>query len=189
MGLFFSRLYDVFSTFTANDPARILMLGLDAAGKTTLLYKMKLNETVSTIPTIGFNVETVSPVKGISFTVWDIGGQHKIRQLWRHYYHNVHGLVYVVDSTDRERMDESREELFGMLESDELRGVPVVVLANKQDLPKNLKPSEVADQLELHKLRDRKWFVQGTCAINGDGVFDGMNELSKMVKSFKKTGR
>ena len=68
-------------------PARILLLGLDNAGKTTCLYKLKLNETVSTIPTIGFNVETVQPVPGLTMTVWDVGGQEKIRALWRHYYH------------------------------------------------------------------------------------------------------
>ncbi|KAL5009268.1 hypothetical protein ScPMuIL_014849 [Solemya velum] len=185
MGLLLSRLYDIYSSFTADDPARIVMLGLDAAGKTTLLYKLKLNDTVTTIPTIGFNVETVSPGKGITFTVWDVGGQHKIRQLWKHYYQNVDGLIYVVDSSDRERMEESREELFGVLDNVEMRGVPVVVLANKQDLPRSLNPSEVTEQLDLHKLRDRKWFVQGCCAVNGDGVHEGMAELSKMVKEYK----
>ena len=63
----------------------------DFLGKTTILYKVKLNEQVSTIPTIGFNVETVSPCKGLTFTVWDVGGQEKIRQLWRHYYQNTEG--------------------------------------------------------------------------------------------------
>ena len=104
-------------------------------GKTTVLYKIKLNETVNTIPTIGFNVETVSPCKGVTFTVWDVGGQEKIRQLWRHYYQNTEGLAFVVDSSDKERMKEAREELYGILESEEMRGVPFVVLANKQDLP------------------------------------------------------
>ena len=85
MGLWFSRLVSVFSSFGSQN-ARILMLGLDAAGKTTILYKLKLNENVTTIPTIGFNVETVTPVKNVSFTVWDVGGQEKIRQLWRHYF-------------------------------------------------------------------------------------------------------
>ena len=75
----------VLSSFGGQN-ARILMLGLDAAGKTTILFKLKLNENVSTIPTIGFNVETVTPVKNVTFTVWDVGGQEKIRQLWRHYF-------------------------------------------------------------------------------------------------------
>ena len=98
---------------------RILMVGLDAAGKTTILYKLKLGEIVTTIPTIGFNVETVE-YKNISFTVWDVGGQDKIRPLWRHYYQNTQGLIYVVDSSDKERVEESREELHKMLNEEEL---------------------------------------------------------------------
>merc|ERR1712154_71057 len=85
---------------------RILMVGLDAAGKTTILYKLKLGEVVTTIPTIGFNVETVE-YRNLSFTVWDIGGQDKIRPLWRYYYQGTHALIYVVDSNDRERIDDS----------------------------------------------------------------------------------
>merc|ERR1711952_522747 len=96
---------------------RILMVGLDAAGKTTILYKLKLGEIVTTIPTIGFNVETVE-YKNISFTVWDVGGQDKIRPLWRHYFQNTQGLIFVVDSNDRERIDGdngARDELHRMV--------------------------------------------------------------------------
>merc|ERR1719221_1259904 len=99
---------------------RILMVGLDAAGKTTILYKFKIGEVITTIPTIGFNVETVQ-YKNISFTVWDVGGQDKIRPLWRHYYHGTNGLIFVVDSNDRERIGEAREELARMLSEDEMR--------------------------------------------------------------------
>ena len=80
MGLTFSKLFD---RLWGKKEMRILMVGLDAAGKTTILYKLKLGEIVTTIPTIGFNVETVS-YKNISFTVWDVGGQHTIRPLWKH---------------------------------------------------------------------------------------------------------
>ena len=104
------------------------------SGKTTILYKLKLNETVLTIPTIGFNVETVQPVKGLTFTVWDVGGQEKIRRLWQHYYQNCEGLIFVIDSSDIERLEEVKSELFGVLESDAMRSVPFVILANKQDL-------------------------------------------------------
>ena len=77
---------------------KTLLLGLDAAGKTTILYKMKLGEVVSSVPTIGFNVETVE-YKKIKFQTWDIGGQKKIRMLWRHYYQNTDCLIFVVDSS------------------------------------------------------------------------------------------
>lgn len=130
---------------------RILMVGLDAAGKTTILYKLKLGEIVTTIPTIGkalasstwkafhwsfqgFNVETVE-YKNIQFTVWDVGGQDKIRPLWRHYFQNTQGIIFVVDSNDRDRVVEAREELQRMLNEDELRDALLLVFANKQDLP------------------------------------------------------
>ena len=93
---------------------RILMVGLDAAGKTTILYKLKLGEIVTTIPTIGFNVETVE-YKNICFTVWDVGGQDKIRPLWRHYFQNTQGLIFVVDSNDRDRITEAERELQNMV--------------------------------------------------------------------------
>ena len=95
----------------------MIPVGLDAAGKTTILYKLKLGEIVTTIPTIGFNVETVE-YKNISFTVWDVGGQDKIRPLWRHYFQNTQGLIFVVDSNDRERIDGengAKEELHRMV--------------------------------------------------------------------------
>jgi len=115
-----------------NKEMRILMLGLDAAGKTTVLYKLKLGEIVTTIPTIGFNVETVN-YNNINFTVWDVGGQDKIRPLWRHYYQNTQGLIFVVDSNDPGRIDEARDELQKVMGEDELKGAVLLVLANKQD--------------------------------------------------------
>uniref|UniRef100_A0A8C7Z0R6 ADP-ribosylation factor 4 n=1 Tax=Oryzias sinensis TaxID=183150 RepID=A0A8C7Z0R6_9TELE len=111
MGLTISSL---FSRLFGKKQMRILMVGLDAAGKTTILYKLKLGEIVTTIPTIGFNVETVE-YKNICFTVWDVGGQDKIRPLWRHYFQNTQGLIFVVDSNDRERVAESAEELSKMV--------------------------------------------------------------------------
>ncbi|CAG5129341.1 unnamed protein product [Candidula unifasciata] len=186
MGLLLAKLYDAIQSFQTGVPARVLLLGLDAAGKTTILYKIKLNENVSTIPTIGFNVETVTPVKGVTFTMWDVGGQEKIRCLWRHYFENTQGLVFVVDSSDVSRMPDAQEELFNIVKDPAMIGVPVVVLANKQDLPGALPTAEVANRLGLCELRDRKWFVQGACAISGDGIYEGMQEMAKLVKEFNK---
>merc|ERR1712057_5330 len=124
---------------------RILMVGLDAAGKTTILYKLKLGEVVTTIPTIGFNVETVE-YKNINFSVWDVGGQDKIRKLWRHYYQNTEGLIFVVDSSDRDRIDDAREELSKMLADPEMAEAVVLVFANKQDLPHAMSSTEVAEK-------------------------------------------
>merc|ERR1712066_1040500 len=114
----------------SNQEMRILMVGLDAAGKTTILYRLKLGEVMTTIPTVGFNVEQVE-YKNINFTVWDVGGQDKIRKLWRYYYQNTQGLIFVVDSNDRDRIEDAREELFKMLQEDEMRDAVLLVLANK----------------------------------------------------------
>jgi len=163
---------------------RILMVGLDAAGKTTILYKLKLGEVVTTIPTIGFNVETVD-YKNISFTVWDVGGQDKIRPLWRHYYQNTQGLIFVVDSNDRDRVEAAREELHKMINEDELRDAVILVFANKQDLPNAMTAAEVTDKLGLHSLRSRNWYIQATCATTGDGLYEGLDWLSATLKSRK----
>merc|ERR1712149_128750 len=146
----------LFRNLFGKKDCRILMVGLDAAGKTTILYKLKLGEIVTTIPTIGFNVETVE-YKNISFTVWDVGGQDKIRPLWRHYFQNTEGLIFVVDSNDRERIAEARDELNRMLAEDELREAVVLVFANKQDLPNAMNAAEITDKLGLHSLRNRNW--------------------------------
>ena len=156
MGILISTLID---RFFPKRPCRIIMLGLDNAGKTTVLYKLKLGEVVSTIPTIGFNVETVE-YKNISFTVWDVGGQDKIRPLWRHYFQNTEGLIFVVDSNDRERIAEARDELNRMLAEDELREAVLLVFANKQDLPHAMNPAEITDKLGLHNMRNRNWYIQ-----------------------------
>ena len=158
----------------------VSQVGLDAAGKTTILYKLKLGEIVTTIPTIGFNVETVE-YKNISFTVWDVGGQDKIRPLWRHYYQNTQGLIFVVDSNDKDRVGEAHDELHRMLSEDELREAIVLVFANKQDLPNAMSVAEVTDKLGLHSLRNRKWYIQATCATSGEGLFEGLDWLSANI--------
>ncbi|XP_046571769.1 ADP-ribosylation factor 2 [Haliotis rubra] len=182
MGNVFMKL---FQTLMGSKDMRILMVGLDAAGKTTILYKLKLGEIVTTIPTIGFNVETVE-YKNINFTVWDVGGQDKIRPLWRHYYQNTQGLIFVVDSNDRERISEAREELTRMLNEDELRDAILLVFSNKQDLPNAMNAAEITDKLGLHNLRNRKWYIQATCATSGDGLYEGLDWLSNTLKSMKK---
>lgn len=157
---------------------RILMVGLDAAGKTTILYKLKLDENVSTIPTIGkwllyllsfstnvvfpgFNVETVE-YKNITFTVWDVGGQHTIRPLWRYYFQNTKGLIYVVDSNDKERIAEARDELMHMLGEDELRDAVLLVFANKQVCWRFflLIHKDVYSQLSNHRIYQMQWAQQ-----------------------------
>lgn len=164
--------------FDIKKDVRIVMLGLDGAGKTSILYKLKLDEQIVTIPTIGFNVETVSH-KNLSFTIWDIGGQDKIRKLWNHYFTNTTALIYVVDANDRERMEEASDELWKILNDDEMTGKPVLIFANKQDLPQSISATEMMESLRMMSCRSRPWYIQATCAKSGDGIYEGMEWLSK----------
>ncbi|CAN0878896.1 ADP-ribosylation factor 1 [Linum grandiflorum] len=174
MGTMISRIAKL---FFPKSRVRILMIGLDGSGKTTILYKLKIGETVTTTPTIGFNVETVQ-YKNVSFSVWDVGGQHKIRGLWRHYFHDVEGLVFVVDCNDRERIPEARNELHRVLSDVELRDSALLVFANKQDFPGTMTASEIAHKLGLHSL-----FVQCSSATSGEGLYEGLNWLSTIISS------
>src|SRR3954467_12409293 len=119
------------------------------AGKTTILYKLKLGQGVSTIPTVGFNVETVT-FKKVKFNVWDVGGQDKIRPLWRHYYAGTQALIFVVDSSDRERVEEARQELMRIINDREMKDAILLVFANKNDLPNVMDTAEITEKLGLH---------------------------------------
>jgi len=180
MGLLFS---DVFGRWFKNRETKILMLGLDAAGKTTVLYKLKLGEHVTTIPTIGFNVENIE-YSGFNMNIWDVGGQDRLRPLWRHYFHNAQGLVFVVDSNDVGRIEEARNELHKLLEENELDKTILLVYANKQDLPNAIKPQELANKLKLNTMNNRVWQVQGTCAATGDGLFEGLDWLGQQINKY-----
>lgn len=186
MGAFLSKLFHV-SDHSSEGATRILMLGLDSAGKTTILYRLKTKKTVNTLPTIGFNVESVTPCKGMEFTVWDVGGQDKFRPLWGHYLEDTKGLFFVMDSCDKERLFEARNELSGILESDKMKGVPVVILANKQDIPSSLTPTEIAEALNLTVLLEgRKWTIESTCALKGDGLIEAMEKMGRLIKERRK---
>lgn len=117
--------------------------------------------------------------KNVQFTVWDVGGQDKIRPLWRHYFQNTHGLIYVVDSNDRDRISEARDELKKMLAEEELRNATVLVFANKQDLPNAMQVAELTNELGLPNMAGRKWFVQACCATNGTGLYEGLDWLTE----------
>jgi ADP-ribosylation factor protein 1 len=115
-----------------------------------------------------------------------VGGQEKVRPLWRHYYQNTQGVVFVVDSNDRERVDLAAEELGMMLSDDHLgRDVCLLVVANKQDLPNCMSVNDVTHMLGLHhmaSLQDRKWHVQATCATTGQGLEEGFEWLHKTLR-------
>lgn len=175
-----------------NSEIRILILGLDGAGKTTILYRLQVGEVVTTIPTIGFNVEQVT-YKNLKFQVWDLGGQTSIRPYWRCYYSSksfgmvlvllltspivsdTDAIIYVVDSADRDRIRNSTEELMSMLREDELANALLVVLANKQDMEGCMSVAEVHQALGLETLKNRTFQVRRR------------NELSHPVGTFSLT--
>merc|ERR1712150_423466 len=157
------------------------MGGLDGAGKTTLLYRLHVGEVVTTIPTIGFNVEQVT-YKNLKFQVWDLGGQTSIRLYWRCYYSNTDAVIYVVDSADRDRIGISKQELVSMLEEEELKNAILVVLANKQDIEGAMSVTEVHQALGLEALKNRTFQIFKASAIKGDGLDESMEWLSNAIK-------
>ncbi len=171
---------------------QVLLLGLDNAGKSTFLYKLKHNACVSTVPTIGFNVEMLETKKNrrtIAVTVWDIGGQAKMREHWEGYHQDAAAVVFVVDSADRKRLEEARRELESTLKSEHLRGRPLILLANKQDVNGALTATEFKDIFNLKKLcSGRDWFVQSCSAATGVGVEETFSQVVQMVKFPSDTG-
>ncbi|KAJ6862087.1 ADP-ribosylation factor 1 [Populus alba x Populus x berolinensis] len=149
-------------------------------------HRLQMGEVVSTIPTIGFNVETVQ-YNNIKFQVWDLGGQTSIRPYWRCYFPNTQAVIYVVDSSDTERIGIAKEEFHSILEEEELKGAAVLIFANKQDLPGALDDAAVTEALELHKIKSRQWAIFKACATKGEGLFEGLDWLWLPLKRMLQT--
>jgi len=160
---------------------RVLCLGLDNAGKSTVLYRLQMGDVVCTLPTVGFNVENIK-YKNVDLTVWDIGGQAKIRRLWRYYYENTEALIFVVDSNDADRLEEAKTELWKLL--GDLKEVPLLVFANKMDLPNAQK--DLASVLGLQRLKQREWHVQPSNAVHGHGLETGLDWLCDRLIAAKR---
>ena len=160
MGFIFSK---IFSVLFSNQEVRLLILGLDNAGKTTLLYQMQFGEVKVTVPTLGFNVETVK-YENLTFQMWDLGGQTEIRPYWRCYYPKTNAVVFVIDSSDKERIDISKQELFLLLQEEDLKGVPIAILANKQDIEGAISDIEISESMGLCNIKNRPWAIFKTIA-------------------------
>jgi len=178
MGLLFAKLWNLFS----NEEHKIVIVGLDNAGKTTILYQFLMNEVVHTSPTIGSNVEEIV-YKNIHFIMWDIGGQDSLRTAWNTYYANTEFVIVVIDSTDRERLSVTKEELYKMLANDDLRKAAVLILANKQDLNGSMSAAEISQQLNLTSIKSHRWQIQSCCALTGEGLLQGMEWITAQLKS------
>eukprot|EP01071_Lankesteria_metandrocarpae_P010188 Lankesteria_metandrocarpae@DN5307_c0_g1_i1.p1 len=180
MGSLFSSVFNTLSNIFGGRECRILILGLDNAGKTTILYRLHASEVVQTIPTIGFNLETIQH-KNVKLQVWDLGGQTSIRPYWRYYYHNTNAIIYVVDSADSERLEDSKRELHSMLDEDELKGVALAVFANKQDLPGVMTAAEISERLELTSIKSRQWAIFQSSALKGTGIVEGLDWVTNVL--------
>lgn len=142
---------------------------------------------------MGFNCEkvrgTAGKAKGVSFNIWDVGGQDKVRPLWRSYARGTDGIVFVVDSRDQERMDEARAELYRMCRAPEAAGAPVLVIANKQDLPGARSPQQLEVELGMSELLGRSWTVRPGCAVTGEGLDEALEQLYHMVVKKRKSAK
>ncbi|EJW88964.1 Arl3l1 protein [Wuchereria bancrofti] len=158
---------------------------LDNAGKTTILKNLASEDIRHITPTQGFNIKSVVS-DDVKLNVWDIGGQRKIRPYWKNYFENTDVLIYVIDSCDRKRFDETGMELFELLDEEKLKNVPLLVYANKQDLVTAAKANEIAEGLHLLSIRDRSWQIQACSAVTGEGIKDGMDWISKNLRQQQK---
>ncbi len=160
--------------------AKILVLGLDKAGKSSILYRVKLREIVTCIPTNGFNIETIE-LKKLVLTLWDIWAEFdNLIGLLRHYYRHTDGVIYVIDSSDKERLSKSKELLDAILSSSDLKNVPFLVMANKQDIA-TLTENEIHEGLDLESIKDRPLHFQSTSVIKGTGIDEGLTWLADTI--------
>jgi len=160
---------------------KIILLGLDGAGKTSILYKLKMNQTIMTIPTIGFNVEQVIH-KGMKITIWDVGGQDKIRPLWRHYFQNAQAIIFVIDSHDTDRFLCAQKELHKILTDEYLKNIPLLLLANKTDMQPMCNLNSLTQVLKMDRLINHPWYIQPSSAISGEGLYEGLNWVTSMIQ-------
>ncbi|XP_053118114.1 ADP-ribosylation factor-like protein 5B isoform X1 [Hemicordylus capensis] len=159
---------------------KVIIVGLDNAGKTTILYQFLMNEVVHTSPTIGSNVEEIV-VKNTHFLMWDIGGQESLRSSWNTYYSNTEFIILVVDSIDRERLSITKEELYRMLAHEDLRKAAVLIFANKQDMKGCMTAAEISKYLTLSSIKDHPWHIQSCCALTGEGLCQGLEWMTSRI--------
>ncbi|CAJ0577841.1 unnamed protein product, partial [Mesorhabditis spiculigera] len=161
---------------------RILILGLDNAGKTTIMKKFLGKDTNEIAPTFGFNIETVK-FKDCNLNLWDVGGQTSFRSYWKNYFEQTDALVWVVDSMDRERLEQCAQELWNLLREERLLGATLLVLANKQDRPSALKSEDIAKILNLDAIKTHHWRIYPCSAFTGENLLEGISWVCDDVSS------
>ena len=170
----------------------VVTIGLDSAGKTTVLYRLKFDQYVNTAPTIGFNCEkvrgSIGRSKNLTFLIWDVGGQEKLRPLWRPYTRATDAIIFVVDSCDTdERLEESKLELHRIMRTPDNIGVPLLIIANKQDLPSAKSQNELEKCLGMAEFNhDQLWHIELACAVTGEGLESALEALHTLILKRKQ---
>lgn len=160
---------------------RILMLGLDNAGKTTIVKRI-MNEDVTTVsPTLGFIIKTID-FMGYKLNIWDVGGQKTIRSYWQNYFEKTDTLIWVVDATDRLRIDDCRQELADLLLEERLMGASLLVFANKTDVESCMTVDEIRQRLSLDAIKTHKWTILPCSAMTGRNLNEGLEWVVKDAK-------
>ena len=177
MGFIFSKILDFFSRSRSN--FKIIILGIQNAGKTTILYRLSLGQLVQTTPTIGSNVEEIS-YNNVKLQAWDLGGQESTRSVWDVYFVNTDAIIYVIDTHDT-NFEESKNQFYKLLENEALKNTIILIYANKQDLSGEKKVNEIIQIYELDKIKDHIWYVQPCSAQTGEGLVTGMKWLSDQL--------
>ncbi|KAL0230168.1 hypothetical protein PCE1_003730 [Barthelona sp. PCE] len=180
MGGWLSR---VLASFRKLD-ARITMLGLDNSGKTTILYNLKLNQSLMTVPTVGFHVEDINFGK-LRMNVWDVCGQSGLRRLWKHYYADADAVIFVIDSADIYRLKALEkgsvfDVMHEVMADETLKDAVLLIFANKQDMDEAKRANELIELLELDRIQ-QQWFIQESCGTNGEGLAEGLHWLEQTL--------
>jgi small GTP-binding protein len=177
MGFIFSRILDFFSRSRNN--FKIIILGIQNAGKTTILYRLSIGQLVKTTPTIGSNVEEIS-YNNVKLQAWDLGGQQSTRSVWDVYFVNTDAIIYVIDTHD-ETYDDSKTQFYKLLSNEALKNAIILIYANKQDLPGAKNVAEIIQIYELDTIKDHIWHIQPCSAQTGEGLITGMKWLSDQL--------
>lgn len=171
--------------------AKLLFIGLDGAGKTSLLTFLEQGPNdAAPKPSVGFDTRDVK-YKGVNFSIYDVAGGQKVRDLWKHYYSEMDAVVWIVDSADAERFAESKAALQTALKDASMkRDCPILVVANKCDAPGSKSEDEIKAALDLDNLlKGRVWTIKKTNAKKGDGIYDGFKWLSTEIKTAYKKNK
>ena len=187
MGSILSQLWNRLSRIRGDTQFKIIIVGMNNAGKTTILYKLALDEVIVTEPTIGSNVEEVQH-QNLKLQVWDLGGQENLRSAWDAYYQNTHAVIFVIDSADDSQVQTSKAEFLTMLVHNELKDALLLIFANKADMPTARDPGELSDIYGFNEITDHEWKIQPCCALTGDGLAEGLDWLSDKLSERLRKG-